>query len=545
MTGGPLAGSEYVLPPGSSTVVIGSSVDSDIQVLLGNVDSVHASISCALDGFVIADVGSATGTYLNGERLEGECPLREGDEISLGSPGMKGSAKMVLRLAPAGRVVEEEEPAFFVEGPAPKLGGASDEVFFAEDAASTMVPLPSSTSPYSAFEEDAATTMLPRSAASPARVPTAQPEPAGWRPDAEEALPSFSAAAGAPVVFEETPPAPVRAEAIVPAPPPTIAPPPAVAPPPPPAAPPRSAAPPPPPPASVPPPRPAVAPPPPASSASPGLADEFSSSPEPPLAEGGDAGFPALRPEARGKRTAGRTSARRRSLFGRVPPAVIATIALLAAFATAIYNGRGLLRPKPPEITSIAPAQISPGQEVTITGSRFASDAAGNSVFFGRTPATVTSATATELKVTVPAGTKARVAVVVKTGGGRSRPFTLTATPASEVSALEPGVAWPGQSVLIRGAGLASGPVSVLIGGMEPLSFERGPDGIRVVVPQLGLPEGAKVAVAVQAGSQARSFELLIGHLPLILEVEPRAGRVDRRWCCAAGASIPSRAPTP
>jgi hypothetical protein len=71
-----------------------------------------------------------------------------------------------------------------------------------------------------------------------------------------------------------------------------------------------------------------------------------------------------------------------------------------------------------PIITSFAPTSGATGTSITITGSRFNSTAANNVVFFGAARATVTAATDTELKVTVPAGaTFAPLTVLNATNG--------------------------------------------------------------------------------------------------------------------------------
>ncbi|HSF71277.1 MAG TPA: FG-GAP-like repeat-containing protein, partial [Methylotenera sp.] len=57
-----------------------------------------------------------------------------------------------------------------------------------------------------------------------------------------------------------------------------------------------------------------------------------------------------------------------------------------------------------PTITSLTPASGNVGSNVTIAGTNFSAVAAGNTVFFGATKATVTQATANSLTVTVPAG---------------------------------------------------------------------------------------------------------------------------------------------
>ena len=52
-------------------------------------DKIVSKEHCILEqrdgGFILRDLGSLNGTYVNGERVRGEMPLRHGDEIALGS----------------------------------------------------------------------------------------------------------------------------------------------------------------------------------------------------------------------------------------------------------------------------------------------------------------------------------------------------------------------------------------------------------------------------------------------------------------------------
>jgi S1-C subfamily serine protease len=52
-----------------------------------DVSSRHAAIITRSDGFVLQDLGSKNGTYVNGQRLEGERVLRDGDVIGFGAKG--------------------------------------------------------------------------------------------------------------------------------------------------------------------------------------------------------------------------------------------------------------------------------------------------------------------------------------------------------------------------------------------------------------------------------------------------------------------------
>ena len=79
-----------------------------------------------------------------------------------------------------------------------------------------------------------------------------------------------------------------------------------------------------------------------------------------------------------------------------------------------------------PEITSISPTSGNVGSSVTITGEEFDADTADNTVFFGATKATVTSASTTSLTVTVPTGaTFGPITVKVNAGIAESDEFFL------------------------------------------------------------------------------------------------------------------------
>ncbi|HZR13294.1 MAG TPA: FHA domain-containing protein [Acidimicrobiia bacterium] len=78
---GPNAGSTYVLDRASTTA--GRHPDSDIFLDDITVSRRHAVFERREGGYVLRDVGSLNGTYVNRERVE-ERPLRSGDELQIG-----------------------------------------------------------------------------------------------------------------------------------------------------------------------------------------------------------------------------------------------------------------------------------------------------------------------------------------------------------------------------------------------------------------------------------------------------------------------------
>lgn len=81
-TRGPNAGSEFALDPEHTT--IGRHPDSDIFLDDVTVSRRHVEVERSGDGYIVRDVGSLNGTYLNREGIEGDHPLRNGDELQVG-----------------------------------------------------------------------------------------------------------------------------------------------------------------------------------------------------------------------------------------------------------------------------------------------------------------------------------------------------------------------------------------------------------------------------------------------------------------------------
>jgi len=67
----------------AGTTRVGRHPDSDIFLDDITVSRRHAEIDRRGDGYVLRDVGSLNGTYLNRERID-EAPLRNGDEVQIG-----------------------------------------------------------------------------------------------------------------------------------------------------------------------------------------------------------------------------------------------------------------------------------------------------------------------------------------------------------------------------------------------------------------------------------------------------------------------------
>jgi pSer/pThr/pTyr-binding forkhead associated (FHA) protein len=78
---GPQAGSRFALD--SALTTAGRHPESDIFLDDITVSRRHAEIERRGEGYVVRDVGSLNGTYLNRERIE-EAALENGDEVQIG-----------------------------------------------------------------------------------------------------------------------------------------------------------------------------------------------------------------------------------------------------------------------------------------------------------------------------------------------------------------------------------------------------------------------------------------------------------------------------
>ncbi|MFN8019847.1 MAG: FHA domain-containing protein [Acidimicrobiales bacterium] len=81
-TRGPNAGSEFALDHVLTTA--GRHPDSDIFLDDVTVSRRHVEVERTTAGYLVRDVGSLNGTYLNGHLIEGDQPLANGDELQVG-----------------------------------------------------------------------------------------------------------------------------------------------------------------------------------------------------------------------------------------------------------------------------------------------------------------------------------------------------------------------------------------------------------------------------------------------------------------------------
>ena len=81
----PKKGETYWFDLRKDKTTLGRSADNDIPLLDPFSSGHHAAIVCARGGFLIRDIGSKNGTFLNGKKVARDVELKRGDEILVGS----------------------------------------------------------------------------------------------------------------------------------------------------------------------------------------------------------------------------------------------------------------------------------------------------------------------------------------------------------------------------------------------------------------------------------------------------------------------------
>jgi hypothetical protein len=427
VSGGPFDGQRLVVGTGG-TRSLGSGAGADFRVELGNVEASHAQVVWDTRGLLLSDLGTTTGTYVNGEKVATDHPLQDGDRVFLGPPGSKQTAKLAVHI-PEGATASE--PAFaeaplILDDPTPMVEPMAEEV-----PSPAPAPMPATAQ---------APAMVPPAAPPPhAPPPAPAPAPAPRKPDYNSDMPSI--VSDRPREAPSLPPAPPAAPV----------------------------------------------------------------------------------PKAR-------RAARKRA--APIPRAAIIGVVAAALGAGAFFGYQSLHAP-PPVLASIVPPKAEAGQTVTVSGSGFGKDPGKLVVRFGPAAGTILSATETQMAVTIPeavATTTADVSVTVEARGGRSNALFFKVSASPKVTSLTPDVGMPGDEIIAKGKGLAGKSTAVLVAGQTAEMLESQPTSIRFKVPDVPVTPGQAAAVVVQVGTESsRAVNLLLGRLPLVLEVAPLRASAGER----------------
>jgi adenylate cyclase len=165
---------------------IGRHPSNTIQLLDRIVSKEHSIVEQRADGFWLRDLGSLNGTYINQERVEGERPLRHGDEITMGSTRAWFDDGRGLTPPEAGPY----QPAVSTGAAAPAPRAPVSVAAPMQPAAPTVVP-PTPSAPFAPPMPPPSAT--PRPAPPVAPPPVAPPPGPPGRPMGTMAIPAFAA----------------------------------------------------------------------------------------------------------------------------------------------------------------------------------------------------------------------------------------------------------------------------------------------------------------------------------------------------------------
>jgi len=69
--------------------MVGRGHDCDLKLAHGTASRHHAELIADEDRLRLRDLASLNGTYVNGERISGECVLNDGDVVAFGMPSFR------------------------------------------------------------------------------------------------------------------------------------------------------------------------------------------------------------------------------------------------------------------------------------------------------------------------------------------------------------------------------------------------------------------------------------------------------------------------
>ncbi|AKD04962.1 IPT/TIG domain-containing protein [Pontibacter korlensis] len=178
-----------------------------------------------------------------------------------------------------------------------------------------------------------------------------------------------------------------------------------------------------------------------------------------------------------------------------------------------------------PAIAAFEPAVGKVGTEVIITGKRFATNAAANNVYLNGKAATVVSATASELRVLVPAGATTGALQVVTPDGGVTTTATFEVYQPPVLSSFSPGEGMVGNIVNLHGQHLQPELIeAVTLGEIDCEIVHHSGDIVSVKVPS-GAVTGT-FAIRTKGGQVESASSYTVWYKPVISSLSKESGIV-------------------
>ncbi len=141
---------------------LGRDITNNIVINDREVSRHHLRLMRGAEGYTIEDLGSTNGTFINGKRVTGATPLKNGDMIGLGETVTLGYELMRAGMSPSASPAPQARP--YQPAPTPAAPTPEQAVY------PTPQPQPPAASPYQAAPNQ------PDPYAPPYQAPPAQPQ---------------------------------------------------------------------------------------------------------------------------------------------------------------------------------------------------------------------------------------------------------------------------------------------------------------------------------------------------------------------------------
>jgi hypothetical protein len=203
-------------------------------------------------------------------------------------------------------------------------------------------------------------------------------------------------------------------------------------------------------------------------------------------------------------------SATATELHVRIPTASSGPLVVEVRNAGTARTSRPFVMTTPPTVTSFEPASGIVGTIIHVHGTNFGDVPTLVEVTFGGRAGSIQSLTATQIDVLVPQGaTSGHIGVSVRLQGTASSATDFRVLGTLSVSSVDPTSAYPGQTVVVHGAGLDADGLSVMFAGAHSAAAvtARTTSEMRVVVPA-DAQAGALTVRSDDGRSTATTFTL-------------------------------------
>jgi N-acetylneuraminic acid mutarotase len=205
---------------------------------------------------------------------------------------------------------------------------------------------------------------------------------------------------------------------------------------------------------------------------------------------------------------------------------ILAIAALLVA-STQVFISCKEDEPKPvPTIVSFTPASALEGANVVIAGTNFSANKSENTVKINGTEASVSDATATQLTITVPAGTTTGKITVEVDGQMATSEDDFTFIPTVTITGFAPASGGPGVTVLITGTNFSASLTGNIVNfnGITATVTEATSTSITTVVPEGATTGKITVTLSSQTISTDKNFVFVpLPTAPTITGFSPEA----------------------